>query len=171
MGNQLGRRIRALRQRAELSVTALAGDELSVATVSRIEHGGMEPSLGTLRYLAGRLDCTVADLLVEDDNALAIHAALEEIEAWFLLARPDRALDRSLAALEACAEVAGDVGLPPHQATLQRRLRGALLRSRTLLDPSAAPELDTAISQARRLGDIWLVARLCAVRAPTLEPE
>jgi len=70
MERQLGKRLRTLRQRAGLSATALAGDALSVATISRIEHGGIEPSLSTLRYIAARLGCTVADLLAEDDEKL-----------------------------------------------------------------------------------------------------
>ena len=167
MANQLGRRVRTLRLRARLSATALAGDALSVATISRIEHGGIEPSLGTLRYLAARLACPVADLLAEDDDTAALQAALEEVEAWFLLGRPDVALERASAALQAYAVPADAV--PTADVAPRRRLHGAALRARALLDAAGAPALDGAIDQARRGGDIWLAVQISAVRALSLE--
>ncbi|MGI8915324.1 MAG: helix-turn-helix domain-containing protein [Chloroflexota bacterium] len=163
----LGYQLRRLRQRAGLSATALAGDALSVATISRIEHGTVEPSLATLRYLAEQLGCPVAELLADDDDEARAVAALEEVEAWLLFAMPQAALDRAVAALAAGAATP----VPAVGAATGRRLRWAVARAEALLNPMVALALDTAIGEARRGGDVWSGARLVTVRATTLEVE
>lgn len=169
MDNQLGRRLRTLRQRAGLSATALAGDALSVATISRIEHGSIEPSLGTLRYVAARLGCPISDLLTEDDDGETMLLALEEVETWLLLGRPDVALSCAAMALNANAAI---MGTPNSGAGLSLlRLQWAILRAQALLDAAKAPALDEPIGEARRGGDAWGLARLVVVRVGTLDSE
>jgi len=60
----IGERVRSLRQRAGLSQTDLAGDELSPSYVSLIEAGKRQPSPAVLRQLSVRLNCRVEDLEV-----------------------------------------------------------------------------------------------------------
>lgn len=51
----IGRRIYAARQRAGLSQTQLAGEEMTGAYISRIEKGERVPSLDALLLIARRL--------------------------------------------------------------------------------------------------------------------
>ena len=52
----IGRRVRMLRQRLELTATDLAGQAgLSPGMLSKIENGGISPSLSTLRTLTEAL--------------------------------------------------------------------------------------------------------------------
>ena len=171
MTTSLGQRVRSIRQRAGLSATALAGDHLSVATVSRIEHGSIEPSLATLRYLATRLGCPVAALLLDEDNDGAIPAALEEVEAWLLLGRPQLAWERVMAAQDTLRAVPSVPQAVHEESSPARHLRWAVARASALLDQDAAPALDLFITEARRRGDVWAMAALVQVRTLTLEPE
>lgn len=63
----LGHRIRAERHARGRSIREIAGDSLSPSLVSRIERDQVLPSLDSLRYLAARLDRSVAYLLTGDD--------------------------------------------------------------------------------------------------------
>jgi DNA-binding XRE family transcriptional regulator len=59
----LGKRVRALRRRLDLSAVELARQaKVSVATVSKIENGVISTSLSTLDALAGALSVPIAEL-------------------------------------------------------------------------------------------------------------
>lgn len=65
----LGKRVRALRRRMDLTAVELARQaRISVATVSKIENGVISTSLSTLDSLAGALKVPIAELFtgVED---------------------------------------------------------------------------------------------------------
>jgi transcriptional regulator with XRE-family HTH domain len=158
--------------RAGLSATALAGDTISVATVSRIEHGAIEPSLPTLRYLAGRLGCSLADLLLEDDLDTEARAALTEVEAWRLLGRPMAAWEAgrpAVAALEAEEQALPSRRLP--ETAPRRRLEWAVVQAQVALGAAASSALDPMIREARQVGDGWAVARLATARSTALDAE
>lgn len=63
---ELGEKILQARQEAGLSQRQLCGDEITRNMLSQIEHGTAKPSMGTLRYLAGRLGKPVSYFLEED---------------------------------------------------------------------------------------------------------
>lgn len=173
MDKTLGARLRALRERVGLTATALAGDRLSVATVSRIEHGTIDPSLATLRYLADRLGCSAADLLTDDAAAAAARAALDNAEAWLLLGQPAQALrivqqERATPAAGDAAPAAADGASVPSLAAPRQRLAWAAARASAQPDPAAVPALDAALAAARRANDRWAVARLAATRSGAL---
>ena len=50
----LGGRIRAARQTLHLSLSEVAGQEYSTSLISQIERNKIEPSAGSLKYLAER---------------------------------------------------------------------------------------------------------------------
>lgn len=59
-------RLRAIRERKGVSLRALkASSGVAVATLARIEAGGYDPRLSTLRRLAKALGVTVAELIGE----------------------------------------------------------------------------------------------------------
>ena len=59
-------RLRAIRQRKGVSLRALKKRSgVAVATLARIEAGGYDPRLSTLRRLAKALSVTVAELIGE----------------------------------------------------------------------------------------------------------
>jgi transcriptional regulator with XRE-family HTH domain len=60
---QIGQRARSIRTRRSESQEAIARRaNISVATYSRIENGRNEPSLDTLRRIAGALEVTLDEL-------------------------------------------------------------------------------------------------------------
>ena len=59
-------RLRAIREGKEVSLRALKkASGVAVATLARIEAGGYDPRLSTLRRLAKALHVTVAELIGE----------------------------------------------------------------------------------------------------------
>lgn len=60
----LGRRVRDARTTHGLTQGELAGDDITVSYVSRIESGKRRPHLAVLRTIAGRLDLTLEQLLI-----------------------------------------------------------------------------------------------------------
>lgn len=60
---EVGARVRAARETLGWTQTQLAGDDVSVAYISRIESGSRRPRLSLLTALAERLGTTVDDLL------------------------------------------------------------------------------------------------------------
>ena len=64
----IGERLRAARLagRPPLRLADVAGERLTVGMLSKIERGRVSPSLGTLRYLAGRVGVPLAALFGED---------------------------------------------------------------------------------------------------------
>lgn len=60
----LGGRIRAARQALHLSLADVAGNEYSTSLISQIERNKIEPSAGSLRYLAEQLHLPLDELIV-----------------------------------------------------------------------------------------------------------
>ncbi|HZD66196.1 MAG TPA: helix-turn-helix transcriptional regulator [Acidimicrobiales bacterium] len=68
--SDLGSRLRALRQAAELSQEKLAARaDLSAATIRRIELDQLDPNLATLRAIARALGVGLAELVEEEEPA------------------------------------------------------------------------------------------------------
>jgi transcriptional regulator with XRE-family HTH domain len=67
----IGERLRAARlaRRPPLRLADVAGGRLTVGMLSKIERGKVSPSLGTLRYLAGRLGLPLSSLFAEQEAA------------------------------------------------------------------------------------------------------
>jgi len=97
----VGERVRSLRQQRGLTLAALAGDELSVALVSKIERGLVSPSLKTLAYLASHLDVSPARLLEDDTVQRAAATTVAVARAHLLLGDPATAAQRAAEALVA----------------------------------------------------------------------
>ena len=70
----MGQRILAARLAAGLSQRELAGEEITRNMLSSLEHDTANPSVATLRYLAGRLGRPVGWFLGEDGPSEAVAA-------------------------------------------------------------------------------------------------
>src|SRR5581483_7000304 len=79
---ELGRRIRNARVAAGLTQTALAGDEITAAYVSRIEDGQRRPEFGLLGRLAQRMGVSLEYLVAEGPSAerLALELSIDHAE-------------------------------------------------------------------------------------------
>lgn len=65
----LGKKVRALRRRADLTAMELARQaQISVATVSKIEKGSVSTSLSTLKALAQALNVPIAEFFSEVED-------------------------------------------------------------------------------------------------------
>ena len=71
----LGGRIRVARQELHLALAEVAGDRYSTSLISQIERNRVDPSQESLRYLAGRLELPLEDLV-----ALAQQQRNSEVE-------------------------------------------------------------------------------------------
>lgn len=63
---ELGQRIRQARLEAGISQRQLCGDTITRNMLSQIEHGTVQPSVGTLRFLASQLNKSVGFFLDEE---------------------------------------------------------------------------------------------------------
>ena len=68
MQNDIGEKIRKLRQMRGMTQSELAGDQITRNMLSRVENGAALPSLPTVWYLAERLDVPAGFLLAEGDD-------------------------------------------------------------------------------------------------------
>ncbi|MCL5946911.1 MAG: helix-turn-helix domain-containing protein [Chloroflexi bacterium] len=159
---ELGIRLRALRQSRRLTAAALAGDALSPATISRIEHGTLLPSLGALQFLAERLGVPLAVLLPLTEEGVE-EQAQRVVEAWLLLEQPLRALEYGRAALQRWRE--------REPAVAARPLEWALARAEAWLDESCRPGLLELLKEAQRSGAVIEAARLALAAAPCLDAD
>jgi transcriptional regulator with XRE-family HTH domain len=100
----IGARIRSLRQVRGQTLADLAGDRLSVSLVSKIERDLVQPSLGTLGYLAERLGTSLAALFDATPQGTPVSLALARAEADLAAGEPDAAL-ASLGAAESTPDV------------------------------------------------------------------
>ena len=66
----LGEKIKRRRRELHMTQEALAGDAITRILISRIESGDVNPSLESLKYLAGRLGVPAGYLLTEEDDLL-----------------------------------------------------------------------------------------------------
>ncbi|PGV91210.1 transcriptional regulator [Bacillus cereus] len=66
----LGEKIKTLRKEKKLTQTELVGSELTKSMLSQIENGKATPSMKTLQYVAGKLECEMSFLLEEDEGEI-----------------------------------------------------------------------------------------------------
>ena len=106
----VGERLRALRRARGLTLAQVAGDDVSVPLVSKIERDLVTPSLLTLRALARRLGVHPGTLLGEteiersgDRDALG---SLDRARARMLLGDPAAAAREAAAAMESATDEA-----------------------------------------------------------------
>ena len=110
---ELGEKLRQARLRAGLSQRQLCGQEITRNMLSQIEHGTCNPSVATLRYLAGRLELPVSYFLEEDAAASANAGCMRQgweayeagddtgaLSALGSYREPDPLLDREYALLK-----------------------------------------------------------------------
>ena len=122
----MGQRILAARLAAGLSQRELAGEEITRNMLSSLEHDTANPSVATLRYLAGRLGRPVSFFLGEDGPSEAV-AAFEKGDYRRCLETLTEGENRWLgpfARLRA-AEEAIDSGRIPYARELLAGLEGA----------------------------------------------
>lgn len=65
---QLGEKIKRLRSAKLMTQAELAGSEITRNMLSRIENGAAQPSIGTIRYIAERLNVSPGFLLAEEEE-------------------------------------------------------------------------------------------------------
>ena len=158
----IGQRILAARLEAGLSQRELAGETITRNMLSGIEHDTANPSLSTLRYLAGRLGKSVGWLLGEDgpSEAVAAFADGDYRRCRELLAGEERRWLEPVARLRE-AEQAADQGRILYARSLLEELDGSgsplfgpeLVRKARILrcrcgDPSDIPEDDSLLWKA-----------------------
>lgn len=131
----MGQRIRAARLEAGLSQRELAGEEITRNMLSSLEHDTANPSVATLRYLAGRLGKPVSWLLGEDgpSEAAAAFAQGDFRRCRELLVGPEKTWLLPVVLLRE-AEQAVSEGRIPYAAGLLEQLEG-------LESPLFGPEL------------------------------
>jgi transcriptional regulator with XRE-family HTH domain len=91
----LGGRVRSARLRAGLTQAQVAGTEMSVGYVSRIESGQRRPDLDLLTVMAERLGVDVAELLVgiAPDRMVRLQVDLDHAELALVTGSPAAALE------------------------------------------------------------------------------
>lgn len=93
----IGEKLKEARLAAGLSQRQLCGDRLTRNMLSQIENGTAKPSMGTLTYLAQRLEKPVGWFLEEETVEIPNKKALEDARIALALGELDalrRALDR-----------------------------------------------------------------------------
>ena len=122
----MGQRILAARLAAGLSQRELAGEEITRNMLSSLEHDTANPSVATLRYLAGRLGRPVSYFLGEDGPSEAV-AAFETGDYRRCLEKLTEGEKRWLAPIARLreAEQAVDAGRIPYARELLAALDGA----------------------------------------------
>ncbi|MGG0670932.1 helix-turn-helix transcriptional regulator [Lederbergia citrisecunda] len=78
----LGERIRSLRKQRNMTLEALAGEQLTKAMLSYIENNKANPSMESLSYIAKRLGVEVSQLL-EEVNLQELRDLLKVVEKLF----------------------------------------------------------------------------------------
>lgn len=145
----LGARIRAVRLRAGLTQSQVAGDAVSVGYVSRIESGQRRPDTGLLIGIADRLAVTVDELLLglAPDRIAELRLQLDHAELSLATGSPADALEnvtRVLAdpAIAELAELRRSAGYV-HAGALEAigDLQAAILTLEDLAEASP-PDLD-----------------------------
>jgi transcriptional regulator with XRE-family HTH domain len=179
---QLGRRIKAARVAAGLTQAQLAGQDASIAFLSRIESGQRRPSAALLETLATRLGVAVDYLVVGEgwEDTRRLELLLDHAELSLAGGEAANALEQVREVLESPAIDALPGG--PHRA---RYLEAAALDA--LGDPGAipafqgllesGPDSTTGLKAATALSRIWREngqldrAIACAQEALTGTPE
>jgi len=74
----LGEKIKSARKSKKITQAELAKDKITRNMISRIESGKVNPSLETIRFIAGELSLPVSYFLSEDDD-LIFYEKMEKI--------------------------------------------------------------------------------------------
>lgn len=90
---ELGEKLRRARLEAGLSQRQLCGGEITRNMLSQIEHGVSNPSMSTLRYLAGRLGLPVSYFLDEEGTVSSNSGCVEQGWAALESGDPAKALE------------------------------------------------------------------------------
>lgn len=125
---ELGQKLRQARLARGMSQKELCGDQITRNMLSLIENGSANPSMETLRYLAGRLELPLSALLEEDSLEQARQAFREGNYADGIAAaegreQPEAALLRGLCHLE-LARQEWQQGNLPHARQLLEQAEG-----------------------------------------------
>ncbi|MBI3973403.1 MAG: helix-turn-helix domain-containing protein [Chloroflexi bacterium] len=161
----LGARIRRERlgRTPPLTLSGLAGDQLSPGLVSKIERGLVSPSLQTLHHIAERLGLPLAELFTEDHGkASSTAASLHAARALLLLGDPETAARVAL-------DAAGHIEAGDGTSTVPTAIRAA--RARLLgLAAEASLAAGNTTEAAQRLAE---ASRVLAAPsgAPTSAPS
>jgi tetratricopeptide (TPR) repeat protein/DNA-binding XRE family transcriptional regulator len=159
--------IRRARLEAGLSLSEVAGTELSRASVHRVERGLARPSMATLRLIAQRLGARAEDFLRTGHEARAAGGLTDE-EA-ILVARVER-LSHGGRSAEVIAEVAElqKRGFGPRAEAMLHLL--AAIAHVQLLEPALAlVHLRRARPAFSRLGDEWQAIECMGWEAAALD--
>lgn len=76
---EIGEKIKRLRTAKLMTQAELAGGEITRNMLSRIENGAAQPSMGTVKYIAARLNVSPGFLLAGDEDEL-LYFKSQEIE-------------------------------------------------------------------------------------------
>ncbi len=139
----MGQRILQARLAAGLSQRELAGEEITRNMLSSLEHDAANPSVSTLRYLAGRLGKPVSYFLGEDgpSEGTAAFEAGNWRRSLELMSPSERRWLEPLALLREAEEAVG-TGRIPYARELLERLEG-------LSSPLFGPELRRQAAMVR----------------------
>lgn len=103
MNKSVGQKIRALRKRLHMSQTQLAGDEMSRAFISQIEHGKTQPSPQNLSIIAKRIGRPVEYFISETDFTSIVtflidqaHVSLEKSDIIAAVANAQKATELAI---------------------------------------------------------------------------
>ncbi len=76
---EFGEKVKRLRTAKLMTQAELAGSEITRNMLSRIENGAAQPSMGTVRYIAARLNVSPGFLLAEEEDE-ALYFKAQEID-------------------------------------------------------------------------------------------
>lgn len=148
LGPDVGRRIRAARQRKGFTLAQTGGEELSRSFLSLVESGRSRISLRALAIVADRLDIPIGHFLEDEDSRRAAELALDYAE-----------IELEKGNAKQCIRT-----LDQNKSALQREARAAWLRGRALIKLSdfepAAAALHAALELARSDSDSTLTAEI-----------
>ena len=128
--SEFGKRLKKARIARRMTQSELAGDKVTRNMISRIENGVSVPSIGTLEYLAGRLDVPISVLVPQDGDGETLTAAKARfsanefdkvIEMLEPVAVETDDIRERLRLAKLCCEVA-DVGVYSNNAVLEKAL-------------------------------------------------
>jgi len=146
-----GARLRRLRaeHRPPLTLADLAGPDVSISLLSRAERGLVAPSLATLYHIAGRLGCTVGEVLAAPEEESRARA--ERADA--LLATGDPA--GALATIQRDTDAAA-LAIRAEALLAQRQEVAALAAAQAAIAGGGSP---AAVARAELLVGTVLAAR------------
>ena len=142
--------LRQARTRARLSLSQVAGNELSRQTVHLIEIGKNRPSMRSLRVITERLAIPIREVLVGPPESTWDERAVNELEALIRSYHYDQALEQG-------GELLHQVQEPPARALVHLHLGLALCRLRrpteALEQLNLAEELFVSLGNQERVAE------------------